>query len=303
MIITCASCLTKFNLDDSKIAGKGTKVRCSRCKHVFYVTPSPETKEEVIENFESFAKYHEELMEPGQKEEAEIPPPVEVKAEGMIREREVPSQRVEQVVSLKSEREERADVKTPKPKRVVPKERRSPTRVFALLIILVLLIFAIFYLVAEFGYGGKLSPYLGYPARRLTDFWNQIWGTDKGGMSVKNLNGYEEKVGEIPLLIIEGKVSNQSTSAKRLVRVKVAIFDQEKIKVAEKETACGRILSRGELKGLPTSFFKGEMVIEPKTEKEMIALPGKAIPFMVIFKDVSHQAKEFKVEVVEAPGL
>jgi len=62
MIITCASCLTKFNLDDSRISQKGVKVRCSRCHHVFYVVPPPETREEVMENFESFAKYHEDLM-------------------------------------------------------------------------------------------------------------------------------------------------------------------------------------------------------------------------------------------------
>ena len=69
MIITCASCLTKFNLDDSRISARGIKVRCSRCKHLFYVVPPPETKEEMIENAESFAKYHADLMEPGEEKE------------------------------------------------------------------------------------------------------------------------------------------------------------------------------------------------------------------------------------------
>ena len=67
MIVTCASCLTKYQLDDSRISEKGAKVRCSRCKHVFYVVPPPETKEEVAENFESFAKFHEELIGKDQK--------------------------------------------------------------------------------------------------------------------------------------------------------------------------------------------------------------------------------------------
>src|SRR4030042_5596922 len=81
MIIICASCLTKYELDDSRISEKGAKVRCSRCKHVFYVALPPETKEEVTENFESFAKYHEELIVkepkggdksfPGEEEEKE----------------------------------------------------------------------------------------------------------------------------------------------------------------------------------------------------------------------------------------
>lgn len=62
MIVTCSSCLTKFNLDESRIPAKGAKVRCSRCQHVFLVTPPQETQEEVLESFESFVKHHEELI-------------------------------------------------------------------------------------------------------------------------------------------------------------------------------------------------------------------------------------------------
>ena len=90
MIVTCASCLTKFNLDDSRISAKGIKVRCSRCKHIFYVVPPPETKEEVIEGFESFAKYHEDLMEPGQKEVERPAPEKEEKEERGSRGRSFP---------------------------------------------------------------------------------------------------------------------------------------------------------------------------------------------------------------------
>ena len=71
MIVTCVSCLTKFNLDDSKIPSKGTKVRCSRCQHVFYIAPPLGQKEEPEENFESITKYHKELFKPEEKEEAE----------------------------------------------------------------------------------------------------------------------------------------------------------------------------------------------------------------------------------------
>jgi hypothetical protein len=35
----------------------------------------------------------------------------------------------------------------------------------------------------------------------------------------------------------------------------------------------------------------------------MIIPSGKDAPFMVIFKDLSGQAKEFKVEISEAPKL
>lgn len=44
MIIQCEQCQTKFRLDDSKVTGKGVKVRCAKCRHVFSVTrEQPET--------------------------------------------------------------------------------------------------------------------------------------------------------------------------------------------------------------------------------------------------------------------
>lgn len=67
MIVTCGSCLTKFRLDDHKISTKGTKVRCSRCQHISLVIPPLVIKEEILEDFKSFAQCHEALIEPDQK--------------------------------------------------------------------------------------------------------------------------------------------------------------------------------------------------------------------------------------------
>jgi predicted Zn finger-like uncharacterized protein len=311
MIVTCASCLTKFNLDDSKILDKGAKVRCSRCQHIFYVTRPPETKEEIIEDLESFAKYHEELMEPGQKE-MKIPAPLEVEKRGVIPEEEeettlfserIPTEKEEQVFPGELEVKERAEIKVSKPKRMVRKERRGPSLLFVILVILILLVFGFFYLWTESGTSGAPYPLLEYPIQKITSLWQQIWGSEKEGLIVRDLNRYEEQIGEVPLFVIEGKVDNQSRVIKKHIKIKVAIFDQKKAKLAEKETVCGRIISREELKNLPEAFFKGEMVIRPKTEKDMITPPGKTVPFMVIFKNLSTQAKEFQVEIIESPNL
>ena len=330
MIITCASCLTKFNLDDSRISAKGVKVRCSRCKHVFYVVPPPETKEEIIEDFESFAKYHEELIGPGEKKK-EAPPEAKVEKEEVAREEEeeeaflfsekaptkkaeklvppekaeepAPPEKVEKLPPVETVREERVEGKPSRPKSMMRAERRGPSRFFAFFIVLVLLVFGIFYVWSELSSGGRLSPYLEYPVEKITEIWNQIWGIEKGNLIVGDLSGYDEKIGETPLFIIEGKVKNQSQFTKKHIKIRVVIFDQDKLKVAEKEAICGRIISRGELKKQPVEFFKGEMVIRPQTKQEMITPSGMATPFMVIFKDPPSQAKEFKVEIVEAPNL
>lgn len=324
MIVTCASCLTKYHLDDSRVSEKGAKVRCSRCKHIFYVVPPPETKEEVAETFESFARFHEELIgkeqagieTPSLEEEQELatrpkgPPEEEVtEGEKFLFSDRPPEEKVESFSFSEPEKEIKPALrglraeKSVIEKRRIRWERRTSLRLMAFIIIVLLFVFGLFYLWTEIEAGGKLSSYLEAPFKKATWLWEKIWGTEKEGLIVKDLTGYEEKVGEVPLYMIEGKVENQSQKAKKFVRVKVVLFDQNRLKVAEKETSCGRTILRGELKSLPPHFFSGEMVIEPNTEKEMIVAPGKTIPFVVVFRDLPPQAKEFKVEIVEAPSL
>ena len=42
MIVTCEQCTTQFQLDDAKVPARGVRVRCSRCKHAFFVKPHVE---------------------------------------------------------------------------------------------------------------------------------------------------------------------------------------------------------------------------------------------------------------------
>ena len=176
MVVTCASCLTKFNLDDSKIPAKGVKVRCSRCQHVFYVVPPPETKEEIIEDFESFAKYHEELMGPEQGEQTQTPQPPEAGATTMGPRKEVPLQRVEPA-ALGGLKEGRAEAIALKTKKLVMTERKKSRSLwFAVFVILIVLIFGIFMVWTELGQGGRLSPYVEYPVKKIIDFWRHLWG-------------------------------------------------------------------------------------------------------------------------------
>ena len=314
MIVTCASCLTKFNLDESKIPAKGTKVRCSRCQHVFLVTPPQETKEEIQENFESFVKHHKELIVGSdQKGVEERPfPPGEDEKEKASEEEEKPflfSEKISpeqegEAFSVKPEGKEGAEAKVSKPTQMVKKEkRRRPSLFFIILVILILLLFGLFYLWMESGTRGRHDSSLGNPLQKITSLWGRIWGTEKEGLIVLGLNRYDEKIGEDSLFVIEGKVDNQSGFTKKHIKIRVAIFDHDKAKLAEKEAVCGRIIDREELKDLPEAFFRGEMVIRPRIEEDMIAPPGKAVPFMAIFKNLSTQAEEFQVEIVEAPNL
>ena len=358
MIVTCASCLTKFNLDDSRISPKGVKVRCSRCQHVFLVVLPPDSKEEVIEDFESFAKYHEDLIETGptteKKEKVAPPPPLrsapKVEKKGLdleeekieipplprgpkgpekppaseeeepivfadekrtpdveLEETRPPAARRERVIPrpppppLESLEEEEPERRPARSKGVARREKRGTSLIFALVVVIAVLIFGVFYLWTELGSGGRLAPYVQSPLKKVTAFWNQIWGTEREGLIVGDLSGYEEKVGEVSLTVIEGKVINQSKFTKGHVKVRVVIFDQNKAKVAEKETLCGRSAGRGTWKNLPPDFLKGTLLFEPQSEAEKVVPTGKAIPFTVVFKDLPSDAK-FTVEIVEAPN-
>lgn len=50
MKVTCEGCETKFQVDESKIRTTGSKVRCSKCRHIFTVYPPPaaEPEEELL---------------------------------------------------------------------------------------------------------------------------------------------------------------------------------------------------------------------------------------------------------------
>lgn len=328
MIITCASCMTKFSLEESKIPAKGAKVRCSKCQHVFFVVPPPEPppepptepkEEEPMRGFESFIKSQEEFAEPGPKR-SEIPPskmdkreeigfPGEKEDMGFPEEEEAlfreeaPAKRMAPVTPFEPEAEERAEAKPVKPKRMVQRGKRRPPVVFLLIIFLVLLVLGGFFLWTEFGSKETVTTYLEYPVQKAKALWDQMLGVKQEGLVVGDLNRYDEKVGDFFLSVIEGKVKNQSQSARKYIKIRVEIFDQHKDKITEKETLCGLNIGLDGLKSLPPEFFKGEMLIQPQQPKDMVIPTGKEVPFMVVFKDLTSQAREFKVDIIEAPNL
>jgi hypothetical protein len=284
----------------------------------------------MIENAESFAKYHADLMEADEKkvgappetrvqkevempkgeeepaflfsekaltEEAEqLPPP------GMVEE-SVPLEKAEEMLFEEPKRVERGEARPARPKGAVRAEKRGLFRFLPLFIVLILLVLGFFYVWSELSSGGRLSSYLEDPLKRGTELWNQIWGSEKEDLSVGDLSRYDEQAEGLTLFVIEGKVKNQSKFTKKYIRIRIIIFDDQKLKVAEQDAICGRVVSREELKNQPPEFFKGDMMIKPQTEQEMVTPSGKAAPFMVIFKDLPSRAKDFKYEILEAPNL
>jgi predicted Zn finger-like uncharacterized protein len=325
--------MTKFSLDESKIPAKGAKVRCSKCQNVFFVVPptepppeslpelppKPREEEEPMEDFESFIKSQKEFAEPGPKR-SEIPPsrmdkmeeigfPSEKEDVGFPEEEEAlfreeaPAKKGAPITPFEPEMGEKTEAKPVRPKRMLQREKKKPPVVFLLIIFLVLLVLGGFFLWTEYGSKGTVSTYLEYPVQKVTALWDQLLGVKQEGLVVGDLSRYDEKVGEFFLSVIEGKVKNQSPSARKHIKIRVEIFDQHRDKITEKETFCGLNIGLDGLKSLPPEFFQGEMLIQPQQPQDRVIPTGKEAPFMVVFRDLTSQAREFKVDIIEAPDL
>jgi hypothetical protein len=280
--------------------------------------PAPK-EEEPMEDFESFIKSQGEFAEPSPKgpevsrskadKREEIGFPGEEEDMGFPEEeealftKEAPAKKGAPVIPFEPEPEEKAEVKPVKPMRMTPQEKRRPPVVFLLIIFLVLLVLGGFFLWTEYGSKGKITPYLKYPVQKGIALWNQLLGVKQEGLVVGDLNRYDEKVGDSFLSVIEGKVKNQSQFARKYIKIRVEIFDQQKNKITEKETLCGLNIGLDGLKSLPPEFFETEMLIQPQKPQELVIPTGKEAPFMVVFKDLTSQAREFNVEILEAPNL
>ena len=71
MIVQCEACQTRFRLADEKVKPGGTKVRCSKCKVVFTVTPpEPELAEDAVD----FDSFNMEKVSEDEQETAPSPP-------------------------------------------------------------------------------------------------------------------------------------------------------------------------------------------------------------------------------------
>jgi predicted Zn finger-like uncharacterized protein len=64
MIVTCESCKTKFRLDPSRLKGEKSKVRCSRCSHVFTVQRPQEEILLKMDQPEQEINFDEDFVQP-----------------------------------------------------------------------------------------------------------------------------------------------------------------------------------------------------------------------------------------------
>lgn len=81
MIVSCEACQSRYKLDDSKVSGKGAKITCPKCKHVFIVRPPEPAAEDATMAFPRGAPLSADPPEPKDPTAAlGDPEPTEVRA-------------------------------------------------------------------------------------------------------------------------------------------------------------------------------------------------------------------------------
>jgi predicted Zn finger-like uncharacterized protein len=353
MIVQCEICGAKYNIEDSKITTKGVKVRCAKCKHVFSVeppslspppqpqTPSPlpptpgPAGDDFLQDFESFEKFHKELMDtPG----PELGPPIDEESpfergefEGIPQDTgevpsEVPSMEefpTEEWPGPSPEQQKpteslEGEMDTPtfdmegleeeryldKPQ-VIPKKKKT-SRSFVLIGILLIVALGGYYLWSERGMElslpGNIPSLIKSIPEKLQYLWEDIRGIERGSLTFSDLEGYKDIIGEVSVFVITGKILNDTNKTKKHVRIKAVLLNDKNKVLDEKQTLCGSYFTKESLKKLPARFTRGDFKLRPPVPSQMRVAPRMSVPFIVIFPNMPPDAQEFQVEIVEAPN-
>ncbi len=196
--------------------------------------------------------------------------------------------------------------------RVTPKKRKT-SKAFALIGILLVIALGGFYLWTEKGMKlslpGNIPSFLKAIPERLTSVpeklksvWEDIRGKERGSLSFSDLEGYKDTIGEVPVFVITGKILNETNKTKKYVRIKATLLNDKNKVLDEKQTLCGSYFTNEDLKKLPPRFIRGEFKIRPPAPNQMRVAPQMTVPFIVIFPNMSPDAQEFEVEIIEHPN-
>lgn len=301
-------------------------------------TPSgPEPAgDDFLQDFESFEKFHKDLMDtpapetgPFMDEESiferemvdkisgdtgEVPPP-EVSSMAEFSTEEWPSPSLDQQEQTEYIEEE-MDVPTFDMRgledqsyfespRVTPKKRKT-SKTFLLIGILLIIALGGFYLWSEKGMElslpGNIPSFLKAIPEKLKSVWEDIRGIERGSLSFSDLEGYKDTIGEVPVFVITGKILNETNKTKKHVRIKAILLNDKNKVLDEKQTLCGSYFTNEDLKKLPPRFIRGDFNIRPPAPNQMRVAPRMTVPFIVIFPNMSPDAQEFEVEIIDAPN-
>ncbi|MFP4629273.1 MAG: DUF3426 domain-containing protein [Desulfohalobiaceae bacterium] len=263
MILSCPNCLARFRIALDRLAPEGSKLRCSKCGHIFKAAPLDGEAEDPQER-----QIQESLQD-------EAP---------LVEERERPSYNLEEKVSFK---------------------RPGKKFFWGLSILLALLLAgAGYYFFPQWQHllpGQEQSQEEDLDLKQRDADQTQ----DLEEMALRDVRQYmveNEQVGRI--LVVEGRVLNNSERAKKMIRLEAVLYSHEDQELAKKEFYCGNTVSLFQLQVLELEEL--ESALESKvgilTHNSNVP-PGKSVEFMQIFPEPPQDLEEFSLQVLRAENV
>ena len=313
MIVICPSCSTKYNLPDDR-ARPGAKLKCTLCKSVFPIeagTP-PTTPPGGVPDFDAamgdmgmgsddaqgaangLVSANGAELDHGPfdvaSDDADLDAAVRAKMQAEARKRDRAGDEgpdVSDIIgSMKGYNLDDA------PPAVTPKKYGWPVVAGFVAVLLAVAV-------------GVTLRFTGiWPSDKAADTPPPVVnGTEQiKNIALRNYRQYyvnNEKVGQVA--VIEGKVVNNFSSPRELIKIEASLYDANGAAVVTKQQLCGVTVSLFQLQVL------GEQELETALNNKIEILtnntnvpPGGEVPFMVVFYNPPASVAEFGVKVVEA---
>ncbi|WP_462324596.1 DUF3426 domain-containing protein [Desulfoplanes sp.] len=269
MIVQCPECDTRYNLDDSCIGPEGSKVRCSRCGHIFSVTRSEESIEDTVDDVFSKA------------------PSFDDDAEEMSSDRDEPHGPSEELES---------NFANEKP------GKKKGRQILLWLVLLVLVLVGVG--IGTYYYAPDLLDNTGSGAFTGTKVEEQKKDADTviPEIGLENVRQYfvkNEKIGQV--FVVEGKAVNGFKVPKELIKLRIKLFDDNGSVLESKDFLCGNVVSYFQLQVLNQEELASALsakvgILTNNTDLK----PGTGVPFMVVFPNPPKGLNEFGLETIEA---
>jgi predicted Zn finger-like uncharacterized protein len=249
LIIRCEKCLTDYHLDQKRLEPFGSKVRCSRCGHIFWVEPPSFT-----------------FSEGPSLNEIESNPKVQM-----------PIQEQEEAVAMQ----------------IQPTGRILWTLGTIAVIILIALTARFFYIQYQ-------HPNRGFADTLSKVFFLKVDPDGNQQLSLVNIKKYYQdnvKIGRI--LVIEGEIKNGYPSPREKIKVHASMLKVGKKVLMSRDVQAGWILTPAELETLSLEEMSRLQSAQPERfSMNTQILPGKTLPFMVLFHPLPTDTSQVSIEVV-----
>lgn len=128
---------------------------------------------------------------------------------------------------------------------------------------------------------------------------------DLENLALRDVRQYmvqNEQVGRI--LVVEGRVQNNSPRAKKMIRLEAVLYDQDDQELETKEFYCGNTVSLFQLQVLDLQELESslESKVGILTNNSNVP-PGQSVEFMQIFPNPPQELEEFSLQVVRAENV